>query len=324
MAAKRIEKVFPMDVIYGNGKVRIRVRTDGLFDLAWREMGSQQRTTKTDETKALEWADKKARALDGGTGQRWISRGDAETLTALKRLAGSEDESARRKLVEDLEGALGWLDGKSDLTTACRWFAEFGPLKIERTSVAAAITRFLAEYKNAPKPTRMTFTTELSTFAKRFPELMLMDLTHDLLETWCKRKTRDKGLAPAPKTKLNRITTWCTFLTRSRDWNLLPPGKHAGELLRRPVIPDAGKEIFTVDQGRRLLAAVRKKEPKLIPYLLIGGWLGLRPSEIQRLTWEAFEWDRNYLHVTVQVAGKNSSERYVHRSEIDPAAACSV
>ena len=43
----------------------------------------------------------------------------------------------------------------------------------------------------------------------------------------------------------------------------------------------------------------------------MAGLLGLRSSEIQRLTWEGFEWERGYLHVTAAVAGKTSSERYV-------------
>jgi integrase len=49
-------------------------------------------------------------------------------------------------------------------------------------------------------------------------------------------------------------------------------------------------------------------------YLLIGGWLGLRPSEIQRLSWSAFDWTHEghgYCHVSPKVAQKNSSERYV-------------
>lgn len=37
----------------------------------------------------------------------------------------------------------------------------------------------------------------------------------------------------------------------------------------------------------------------------------MRPSEVQRLSWEGFEWERGYLHVTTAVAQKTSMERYV-------------
>jgi integrase len=100
---------------------------------------------------------------------------------------------------------------------------------------------------------------------------------------------------------------------------LLGPGKHAADLIRKPTLPDEGKQIFTVDQGRELLAAARAEDLKLLTYLLIAGWIGLRPSEILRLFWEeergiefgGFDWDRGYLHVSARVAGKNSSERFI-------------
>jgi integrase len=142
---------------------------------------------------------------------------------------------------------------------------------------------------------------------------MLLEIDEDGLKKWVHRKV--EGEDPAPRTLRNRITTWVTFMNRARDWKMLAAGKHAADLLRKPEIPDAGKEILSIPQGKQLLAAVREHEPKLEGYLLIAGWLGLRPSEIQRLTWEAFEWDRGYLHVSVEVAGKTSSERYV---PIDP------
>ena len=101
--------------------------------------------------------------------------------------------------------------------------------------------------------------------------------------------------------------------------------------MRRPTLPEAGKEIFTVDQGSALLAAVRahdanpdRENPRLEVYLLIGGWLGLRPSEIQRVTWAAFDLGKDvegeesrprYCHVTAKVAQKNSSERFIPMDE---------
>ncbi|MES2923672.1 MAG: hypothetical protein V4819_19110 [Verrucomicrobiota bacterium] len=286
-------------------------------------MGATQRTTKSGEKNALGWAEQKARELDGASGRQWVHAGEGEALENLRRIAGSE-EGAIRRLLDDVRDARKWLDGHADLTTAARWYAEHGPLKVERTTAAAAIARFLAEYKHAPDATRKTFTQELTAWlaVDGNESRMLLDIDEEHLKAWTSRKVGEER--PAPRTHRNRITTWVTFFNRARDWKLLPEsGKHAAELLRKPVIPDAGKEIFTVDQGKRLLAAVREKEPKLETYLLIAGWLGLRPSEIQRLRWQeegglkdgGFEWDRGYLHVSVRVAGKNSSERYI---PVDP------
>lgn len=279
--------------------------------MCWRELGQTRRTTKATAAKALEWAEQKAIDLDAGDVRQWVDRGEAEVLEALRGMAGTED-GALRRLVEDVRGARKWLaDGTADLTAAARWFAEHGPLKVERATLATVVARFLAEYDNGSKETRRTFSLELESFSGRAENagLLLLDVSEARLSAWVARKVGKE--APAARTLRNRITTWVTFLNRCRDWKLLAPGKHAGDVLRKPVIPDAGKEILSVDQGRALLAAVREHEPKLEAYLLIAGWLGLRPSEVQRLTWAAFEWERGYCHVSHQVAGKTSSERFV-------------
>jgi integrase len=310
MAAKS-KPDYPRTIVFGGARLRMRKRGDDLFDLVWREKGGTRKTTKAGEAKALEWAAKKVRELDAGKSSQWVHEGDGEALEALRLLAG-EGDGAMRRLLDDVRGARHWLDGAADLTTAARWYAENGPLKVQRARVSEAIARFLGEYRSAPAATQRTFGTELNSFllAPGHAEMMLLDLTEGKLSAWVSRKVGNEP--PAPRTLRNRITTWVTFLNRARDWKLLPAtGKHAGDLLRKPVIPDAGKEILTVDQGRRLLAAVREHEPKLEPYLLIAGWLGLRPSEIQRLTWEGFEWERKYLHVSTVVAKKTSTERYV-------------
>jgi integrase len=168
----------------------------------------------------------------------------------------------------------------------------------------------LAEYRTAPDATRRTYTTELEAFAKKFPRMGMLELSQETLEAWTGRKSAD-GKPPAARTRRGRITTFITFLNRARDWNLIGPGKHAAALLRRPVIPDAGREILSVAQGAALLAAVRAEEPKLEAYFLIAGWLGLRPSECQRLTWGAFDFARGYCHVSTETAQKTSTERYV-------------
>ncbi len=318
MAAKRKDE-WPRTVSFGTGKVRISKRTNGCFALCWREMGETRKTTKGTAEKAIAWAEEKAHELDAGSGRRWVDAGEAEAVEALRGIAGEGDGSLRR-LVEDVRGAVKWLDGRAagaDLTAAARWYAEHGPLKIAQAELAAAVARFLAEYDRGSKATRSTFGTELDGFLKvpAHHGLLLSEVTEERLTAWVHRKVDGKH-DPAPRTLRGRITTWVTFLNRCRDWKLLPErGKHAAEVLRKPVIPDAGKEILSVEQGKALLVAVREHDSKLETYLLIAGWLGLRPSEVQRLTWQGFDWERGYLHVTAAVAGKTSSERYV---PVDP------
>jgi integrase len=67
--------------------------------------------------------------------------------------------------------------------------------------------------------------------------------------------------------------------------------------------------ILTVDEFRRLLNCA---DPYLIPYYALGGFAGLRPSEVERLKWEAFDWGSNPPTIKVEnVKNKHSrSPRY--------------
>jgi integrase len=322
---------FPKVVRFGGGKVHVARRGDGRFALTWREVGLTRRTTQGTAEKAVAWAEQKARDLDGAVGRRWVTPAEGEVLEGLKRAAGTE-EGALGRLAAEVTVAVETLGGAATLSQAARYYAERGPLKVQRTTVAEAIERFLGEYARAPEATRRTFAGELRPFAQRFPGLTMLELDQATVEAWTGRKVaaagtrggvRRKGVSgaasggdgelvePAARTLRGRITTWVTFLNRARYWNLLGPGKHAAELVRRPVIPDAGREILTVEEGRALLMVVREEAPKLLGYLLVAGWLGLRPSECQRLTWGAFDWGMGYCHVGVATAQKTSTERYV-------------
>lgn len=327
---------WPRTVSFGAGKVRVAKRGNGFFALTWREMGSTRRTTKTTEKAALGWAEKKARELDAGTGNQWVARASTEALETLQKLAGDE-EGAMRRLLDDVRDAKRWLKGKADLTTACRWFSEHGPIDVPPTLLTNAIARFLRLYLPPGSPhTYQSFSLELNSFVKqpKWKGRYLLELDADSLEKWCKRKVKKRSgelVFPAPHTLDNRRTIWNAFFNQCRNWKLLPENsKHAADSLEKPVIPDQGKQIFTIDQGRELLAAARKYDlegmvryqgrppVELEVYLLIGGWLGLRPSEILRITWESFNWSHpapNYCEVTVKVAQKNHSERFV---PVDP------
>ena len=314
MARPLGSKTYPLTVSFEAGRVRVARRGNGLFALRWRENGAWLATTKSGEANALKWAAEKARELNRGVGSQWVRAGEAEALETLRWLAGPGHGDVRRWL-EDARDAVKWLDGHADLTTAARYYAEFGPMRVERVTLQVAVERFVAQYGDQAQ-TQKTFGNELAAFLETRPLALLLDVTHEDLERWVHRKVEGddakRKVKAAPRTVRNRITTWITFLNRCRDWKLLPENsKHAAETLKRPKIPDAGKEIFSVDQGRMLIEAAVKDERRCLPFLVCAGWLGLRPSECQRLTWELVDWKRSYLHVSTRVAGKTSTERWV-------------
>jgi integrase len=319
----KTERTYPATIKYRTGLVHIARRANGWFALRWMENGSMRRTTRTTEEKALAWAQVKAEKLHLATGEQWVDPLRAQIVEEMAKISQTQGKEMWQ-LLEDIRAAVHTLAGQATLTAAAEWYASHGPLKVQKATLAEAVERFLVDYQEKAT-THGTFATELRGMVKARPDIVrLLDITPDLLEAWVRRKTiagkttgrTAIGAAPAERTVKNRLTTWITFLNRCRDWRLLPEGKHAGDRARKPrKLADAGREILTIHQGTQLLAAVRAHEPKLERFLLIAGWLGLRPSECQRLRWQAFDWEKNYLHVDVETAGKTSQERYV---PIDP------
>jgi integrase len=99
--------------------------------------------------------------------------------------------------------------------------------------------------------------------------------------------------------------TWCQHEGRK----LLPPGEAqaAATIERMPEVRTA-VPIWEPKIPRAILKILPEN---LRPYLIIGCWLGLRPTEIQRLTWGHFDWKRGYLNIDAIVAAKTMEERFV-------------
>jgi integrase len=82
------------------------------------------------------------------------------------------------------------------------------------------------------------------------------------------------------------------------------------EIRRRNVKHDE-VEVLTIPQVNALLKSASMTLPNLVPYLVIGLFCGLRPSEIQRTDWSDIDWETNSLRVRV-TKSRASSSRYVH------------
>jgi len=52
-----------------------------------------------------------------------------------------------------------------------------------------------------------------------------------------------------------------------------------------PKKDDSRPSIFTPDEVQRLFKMARKTDPEMIPYLALGLFAGVRPMEIERLSW---------------------------------------
>jgi integrase len=298
----------PIKVTFGGACVTIRRRANGWYSLRWREAGKDRSTTRVDFSAAQETARRKVRELANGQGARMLTIEDGNLVRRLKALSGTRSPHAVLDMLEDLAGQAGGLDV---LARAVRFWDQSGMAAVQRVPMARAREMFLDHYDGRDYRTRKTLQTELDAWCKQYGEMTVCDLTAGLLSAWVARPLPD-GQPVAARTHNNRLNVWRTFLNKARAWNLWPRAeKHPAELLERRREADRIPQIFTVAQVERLLAAVREESPALMNYLVIGCWLGLRPAEIQRLTLDAWDWERGYVEITAEVAAKVMQHRFV-------------
>jgi integrase len=92
--------------------------------------------------------------------------------------------------------------------------------------------------------------------------------------------------------KIGPFFTWCV---REGYCESNPCGA-----VKRPQSDDSPPAIFTPTEAQKLLQAALRYDRRLIPYLAIGLFAGVRPLEIERLTWADIS-DR-YIEITAAKA----------------------
>lgn len=299
-----------IEVTYGGARVLVMpIAGDKGWTVYWREARKPRTTTRTKKAAALKFAQQQARKLAAGQGGRMLTVDEAKLVERLKKISG---ERSPFIVLDVLEDGVKRLGGWDRLSMAIQHYENSGMLQVKRVTVEEARKRFLDEYEKRDKETTAGLRKELNAFiAGGFGHIAVCDLTSDILSPWVSRLKQD-GEEVEARTHNNRLDAWRTFLNRCREWKMWPKAeKHPGELIARKRLADTVPDIFTVDQARALLKAVREEAPALLNYFVIGCWLGLRPTEIQRLRPAQFDWKRGYVEVFADVAAKVMQHRFV-------------
>jgi integrase len=175
----------------------------------------------------------------------------------------------------------------------------------------------------------------LGAFVKRFRNTPLDNFTHRDVDSWL------RGLDKAPQTVANHFAIVRRFFNWCEKEELLTvrnPIKRA----EKPKVPYTFPTTITPDAMGKLLAAAKElmneqpAEPwrQMLAYLCIGGFAGVRTSEIKRLQWEEINWqadetDENgkpvyrgwvHVHKSKRVVPRNVEILPVLRRHLEPIA----
>ncbi len=148
---------------------------------------------------------------------------------------------------------------------------------------------------------RLQLQSTLGLFKEDFP-VPIMHVKSDQIDRWL----RESQLAPT--TRNNRLTVLRVLFNFAKQRNYLPKSEATESESVRKVKPSVTEtEIFEAEDFEKLLLAAPRR---LIPLLAVGGFAGLRASELSRLDWNAVNLERRMIELRAGQA-KTASRRIV-------------
>ena len=116
------------------------------------------------------------------------------------------------------------------------------------------------------------------------------------------------GMKVSGRTKNNFRTCLISAFSFASDKGYLPrDAKTEAEYSKRYKVADHGIGIYTPKEMKILLSTVH---PRLVPFVVLGGFAGMRSAEIARARWETVHWKSKAIEITPKQA-KTASRRLI-------------
>src|SRR5439155_14463991 len=141
--------------------------------------------------------------------------------------------------------------------------------------------------------------SRLKIFTAKFDGQPVATITSAEIDDWL----RSLPVAPVTRNHYRSVTVLAFNFAISRGYALSNPAMKTA----KAKAVDAPPGILTVQQTANLLVAA---SPKLLPYVAIGAFAGLRRAELQRLEWSDVHFPDNLIEVTAKNA-KAARRRFV-------------
>ena len=201
----------------------------------------------------------------------------------------------------------------ASIVDACKFYAEHLADEQARQTgkpVAEALAAWVATYTTPQHRIRTVREARsmANTISRGFEGKRITDLTGDLLKDFLLNFKTAEGQLASLQTRKNLRTKLSQFLNfcREKKWLTHDPL----EFVKFTTAEDA-RDISTLKVGEafKLLRAAdaSPERDKLLPYVVAGLFLGLRPGEAEGLQWEQIEAEQ------VEVKGKTSKKRGSNR-----------
>jgi len=151
-----------------------------------------------------------------------------------------------------------------------------------------AVTKFKA-WLNSPDcefraRTKSNLRVRVDCFANGVQNLKLAEITPDTIFDYLRKRDVAKASKENDRRAISRFFAWC--IDRPQRWLKANPARKETRERRRP--DGTRPAILSIEQCEKLLAAAQKhRSRRLVPYVAVCLFGGLRPFEAARLTWDA-------------------------------------
>lgn len=177
-----------------------------------------------------------------------------------------------------------------------------------RTITVAALVKEILKVKAADGASRRYLSdlrTRLKTLTNAFGEKVVAEITSTQLDQWLRNLSGKSGNLLSPVTRNNSRRVLITTFSFAKTHGFC--ATNPAEATAKAKEPPSPVGILTVEQTARLLEAA---DPKILPYVAIGAFAGLRRAELERLDWKEVDLSTGLIEVAA-AKSKSARRRFV-------------
>lgn len=220
---------------------------------------------------------------------------EALNFVPEKRITTTRLTPAQEALAERAFAELG----DRDLMFVIRYFRENYREPLKPITVAKAFTEFISAKKTAGlrTPSVNALKCRVGFLDKTYGDKLVSDILPAHVNEVIARPGVTESSRQDNRRSLSSFFSWCL----TREYCLTNPAKKTTRT--RSTRDDAEPAVLSLAQVRHLLSAAREfKNGKLVPYVALSLFTGIRPTELARLSWEHVDLDAGTVTIGAKLA----------------------
>ncbi len=215
-----------------------------------------------------------------------------KTELDLEALGEHRDAHPRMTTLDDsqlrlCEAALPRLEDQADLPLAIEHWRKRDKNKqvVESPRLDEAVRQFqqwVADTTKLRAPTKAKLRVRTNVFKNGMQNLRVNNITEDAIKKFLNGRNVSAVTRVSDRQAISRFFSWCS--KSERRWVSVNPCK---EIEIEAPETSSTPPVLTVDECQRLMAAAEAyREGSVVVYMALCLFAGIRPAEVQRLTWE--------------------------------------